>query len=208
MSQMYSIKQDSPAKQAWLWFIYYWLVFLVGTFIGQFIPPSIRFAISIVILILIIVSLFAKSAKMNGIITTLLALGLGIISYGMFMHYLASLGAPVFWGTIFMAIAAFAVMGFLGYFVIKDASGWHKFLFPMLISLIIASVVGIFIKATIFHIILTLFSLAIFLMYSIYDFNRMKLNRFEPKEMGFNLFINLLNLILDLLRLVGFISRD
>lgn len=208
MTDFYSIHGDSKVKSAWLWFIYYWLIFLVGTFIGQFIPPTLRFTISIGIFVLIIISLFVKSQKFGNIISSLLAAGLGIVSYGMFMHYLLQLGAQTFWSTIMMAIAAFTVMGLIGYFVVKDASQWNKFLFPMLIALIIASIVGIFIHATIFHIILTVFSLMIFLLYSIYDFNRMRLNNFEPREMGFNLFINLLNLIMDLLRLVGFLSRD
>ena len=42
-----------------------------------------------------------------------------------------------------------------------------------------------------------------FLLYTLYDFNRMKRGNFSPREMGFNLFINLLNIIKDVLRLAN-----
>ena len=33
----------------WLWFMYFWLIFGIGVFIGQFIPPGIRTILSVVL---------------------------------------------------------------------------------------------------------------------------------------------------------------
>lgn len=78
-----------------------------------------------------------------------------------------------------------------------------KYLFVTLIALIIASLIGIFIHNPIFHTVITVISLLLFLLYTLYDFNRMKRGQFSPREMGFNLFINLLNIIEDILRLAN-----
>ena len=59
-----------------------------------------------------------------------------------------------------------------------------------------------FIDNPIYHTVITVVGLILFLLYTLYDFNRMKGN-FSPREMGFNLFINLLNIIKDVLRLAN-----
>ena len=59
-----------------------------------------------------------------------------------------------------------------------------------------------FIDNPIYHTVITVVGLILFLLYTLYDFNRMKRN-FSPREMGFNLFINLLNIIKDVLRLAN-----
>ena len=58
-----------------------------------------------------------------------------------------------------------------------------------------------FIDNPIYHTVITVVGLILFLLYTLYDFNRM--GNFSPREMGFNLFINLLNIIKDVLRLAN-----
>ena len=76
-----------------------------------------------------------------------------------------------------------------------------KYLFVTLVALIIASLIGMFIQNPIFHTIITVVGLLLFLLYTLYDFNRMKRGQFSPREMGFNLFVNLLHIIKYVLRL-------
>ena len=59
-----------------------------------------------------------------------------------------------------------------------------------------------FIDNPIYHTVITVVGLILFLLYTLYDFNRMKRGIFHH-EMGFNLFINLLNIIKDVLRLAN-----
>ena len=59
-----------------------------------------------------------------------------------------------------------------------------------------------FIDNPIYHTVITVVGLILFLLYTLYDFNRMK-REFFTTEMGFNLFINLLNIIKDVLRLAN-----
>jgi len=76
-----------------------------------------------------------------------------------------------------------------------------------LVALVIASFIGIFLNNPIFHTIISVIGIGLFLLYTVYDFNRMKRGQFSPREMGFNLFINLLNIIMHILRLAS-ILRD
>lgn len=194
--------------KVWLWFFYFWVICGIGIFVGQFIPPGIRLIISVVLLVVILGSLLFKRGRRWGAITTnIYALAIGIISYGSFMYFFSDLGADLFFKNVMIAIAAFLAFGLIGFFVIKDASGMGKYLFVILIALIVASLVGLFIHNPIFHTILTVIGLGLFLMYTIYDFNRMRRGDFQPMEMGFNLFINLLNIILDVLRLASIINK-
>ncbi|MCD8897563.1 Bax inhibitor-1 family protein [Mammaliicoccus sciuri] len=197
----------SAIRKTWLYFLYYWIIFGVGTYVGQFVPPALHLPITIGLFVLIMISLFVKSSrKFGGLISNIYAFFIGVISYTAFMYYLGALGTQAFYGNITLAIGAFAAFGILGYFMIDDASGLGKYLFVTLIALIFASLLGIFIHNPIFHTVLSVIGIGLFLLYTVYDFNRMKLGNFSPREMGFNLFINLLNIIMHILRLASILK--
>lgn len=188
----------------WLWFMYFWLIFGIGVFIGQFIPPGIRTILSVVLLVVILASLLFKgNRKWNKFIMNFYAVAVGIVSYGAFSYYLSSLGVELFIKIVIMAIGAFVIFGIIGYFFIKDASSMGKYLFVILIALIVMSLISIFFHNSIFVTILAAVGLVLFLLYTLYDFNRMKRGAYEPMEMGFNLFMNLLNIIKDTLHLAN-----
>lgn len=147
--------------------------------------------------------IYKRARKYGLIISHIYAIIVGLLSYAMFTAYLQNLGAEVFYKNILLAIGAFIAFGIVGYFLINDASSMGKYLFVTLIALIIASLIGLFIHNPIFHTVITVISLLLFLLYTLYDFNRMKRGQFSPREMGFNLFINLLNIIEDILRLAN-----
>lgn len=191
-------------SKVWLWFLYFWIICGIGVFVGQFIPPSIRTILSVILIVVILGSLLFKgNRKWNTFIMHFYSFAVGIIAYGSFAYFLNDLGVTLFIKTVLMAIGAFIAFGLVGYFLINDASSIGKYLFVTLIALLIASLIGIFVHNTIFITILTVVGLLLFLLYTLYDFNRLKRGQFEPMEMGFNLFMNLLNIILDLLRLVS-----
>ncbi|WP_414054212.1 Bax inhibitor-1 family protein [Macrococcus equi] len=202
------LSHSSAVRNAWLYFIYFWIVFAAGTFLGQFVPPGLRLMVSVLIFALVFISLFAKASRKFGfLISNALAFALGIVSYTSFMYYLGVLGQTVFYQNVALAVVAFFAFGAVGYFVVGDASNLGRLLFPALIALVLASFLGIFIHIPMFHLVITIAGLAIFFLYTIYDFNRLKRGQFSAQEMGFNLFINLLNIIMDVLRLAS-ILRD
>lgn len=197
-------ESDRSYSKVWLFFMYYWLIFGIGCYFGQYLPMSWRRPLSLGLLVLILITLFVKRARKYGIVIShIYAIIVGLLSYALFTTYLQNLGPEVFYKNIILAISAFIVFGIIGFFLISDASSLGKYLFVTLIALIIASIIGFFIQNDLFHTIITVVSLLLFLLYTLYDFNRMKRGQFTPREMGFNLFINLLNIIKDILRLAN-----
>lgn len=167
-----------------------------------------RQPLSIGLLVLVLITTFVNRARKYGlIISHIYAIVIGLLSYATFTYYLQSLGTDVFYKNVILAIAAFIAFGLIGYFLIDNAAGMGKYLFVTFIALIVAILVGIFIHNSIFHTIITVVGLLLFLLYTIYDFNRMKRGHFKPREMGFNLFINLLNIIKDVLYLADRVRK-
>lgn len=203
-SQSEAKHQSHAYGKVWLFFIYYWIIFGIGFYFGQFVPMSRRKPLSIGLLVLLLATLFIKRARKYGlIISHIYAIVIGLLSYALFTTYLQNLGAEVFYKNILLAIGAFIAFGIIGYFLINDASSMGKYLFVTLIALIIACLIGIFIHNPVFHTIIIVISLLLFLLYTLYDFNRMKRGQFSAREMGFNLFINLLNVIQNIFSLAN-----
>ncbi|HAR6071356.1 TPA: hypothetical protein I1656_002432 [Staphylococcus pseudintermedius] len=105
------------------------------------------------------------------------------------------------------AVSGFVIFGILGYFWIKDASSLGKYLFVTLIALILASLVGWWIHSPVYYTMIAVVGLLLFLLYTLYDFNRMKRGQFSPRELGFNLFINLFHIIRYVLELARIMKR-
>lgn len=190
--------------KVWLFFVYYWIIFGIGCYFGQYLPMSWRQPLSFVLLGLVLITLIFNRARKYGlVISHIYAIILGLLSYATFTAYLQNLGPEVFYKNIILAISAFIVFGLIGFFVIGNAASMGKYLFVTLIALIVASLIGMFIQNPIFHTIITVVGLLLFLLYTLYDFNRMKRGQFSPREMGFNLFINLLHIIKYVLRLAN-----
>ncbi|GAA6816742.1 Bax inhibitor-1 family protein [Helicobacter pylori] len=202
----YNMKKNKDQAKAygkvWLFFVYYWIIFGIGCYFGQFLPMSWRKPLSIALLVLVLITLFTNRARKSGlVISHIYTVVVGLLAYATFTSYLQNLGEEVFYKNVILAIAAFIVFGLIGYFLIGDASSMGKYLFVTLIALVIAGIVGMFIHNPIFHTIITVVGLLLFLLYTLYDFNRMKRGKFSPREMGFNLFINLLHIIKYVLNL-------
>ncbi|UMT76256.1 Bax inhibitor-1 family protein [Staphylococcus roterodami] len=206
--QNQSKQQDHSISKVWLYFMYYWIIFGVGCYLGKFIPLSWRQPLSFGLLIIILATLIFNRARRFGlIISNIYAVGIGLLSYATFATYLQNLGPDIFYKNIALAVIAFIAFGIIGYFVVGDASSIGKYLFVTLIALIIASIIGIFLRNPIFYTVITVVSLLLFLLYTLYDFNRLKRGEYSPQEMGFNLFINLLNIIKDILYLANTFRR-
>lgn len=207
----YKSKHNTKARtygKVWLFFVYYWLIFGIGCYFGQYLPLEWRRPLSIVLLVLVLITvLFNRSRRYGIVISHIYAIVVGLLSYATFTAYLQNLGPEVFYKNVILAIAAFIAFGLIGYFLIGNAASMGKYLFVTLIALIVASLIGMFIQNPIFHTVITVVGLLLFLLYTLYDFNRMKRGHFSPREMGFNLFINLLHIIKYVLNLANRFKR-
>ena len=77
--------------------MYYWMIFGIGCYFGQYLPMSWRKPLSLGLLILILATLFIKRARKYGlVISHIYAIIVGLLSYALFTTYLQNLGAEVF----------------------------------------------------------------------------------------------------------------
>lgn len=183
------------------YFIMYWVLFGIGTFFGQFLPPNVATGISLFITVVMLATLIFRIGIPN-IFLPFIAFGLGITFYYYVLFFVTTEGLGYVLSVVIMAIVMFATAGVLGLFVIKNAMNWGKYLLIALIALIMMSLVSFFLPIAGMAEWLSMAGLLLFLLYTIYDFNRIRHDAYDPAEMGFALFINLLNIIKDLLYLV------
>lgn len=196
------VAEERSYGKVWLFFSYYWVIFGIACYLGQFIPHEWRKPLSIGLLILILINLVvAQSRKYGVVISHIYTIVIGLLSFATFSAYIQDFGTDLFLKNVLLAVSAFIAFGVIGFFVIKDASSMGKYLFVALIALVVGSLIGIVIHNPIFYTLITVSGLLLFLLYTLYDFNRMKQGHFSNREMGFNLFINLLNIIKFVLRL-------
>lgn len=107
----------------------------------------------------------------------------------------------------------FGIFALIGRFTKIDLSKLGTFLFMALIGIVICSIINIFLKSEGFDLGITIISLIVFIGYTAYDVQKIKLlqNSFESEDNlaicgALELYLDFINIFLDLLRLLA--SRD
>jgi len=114
----------------------------------------------------------------------------------------------------FITAATFAAMAFVGYTTKKDLSGIGKYLLMALIGLIIASIVNIFMKSSMFELIISYIGVAIFVGLTAYDSQKIKEMLMTQEDLSegsqkiallgaLTLYLDFINLFIYLLRIFG-----
>ncbi|MDM8327012.1 Bax inhibitor-1 family protein [Staphylococcus felis] len=200
--------QKKRHSQVWLYFMYYWMIFGVFVYLGQFLPIEWRKPLSIGLLVLILITMVVQRARFSGIIMShIYTIISGLLSYATLMYTIEDLGSNLLIQNVIIAVLGFIVFGFIGYFFIKDASNMGKYLFVTFIVLIVMSIISWFIHSPMLHTVIAIVGVLLFLLYTLYDFNRLKRGQFSPREMGFNLFLNLFRIIRYVLKLARMVKR-
>lgn len=187
----------------------------IGMMIGfAFIPASVAVFMPFVVVVLLIISFFVKLRKRkNGYSSYLslktvyffvLLMGIGI--YPSIAFYISDIGAAYVLLAFAITTIVFTLLAVYAYITKQDFSGLGGFLFVALISLILLNVAGIWIQTDIFHIGLSLAGILIFSAYVLHDISRMKHSGFSEEnvpEAVLDLFLDFLNIFLDILRLIS-----
>ena len=191
------------------------IIALIGMIIGfLFIPASVAVLMPFVVLVLLIISFFVKLRKRkNGFSSNLLLktvyffvflMGVGI--YPSIAFYVSDIGAEYVLLAFGITTIVFSVLAIYAYISKQNFSSLGGFLFIALIALILLNVAGIWIQTDIFHIGLSFAGILIFSGYVLYDISRMKDAAFtedDVPEAVLDLFLDFLNIFLDVLRLIS-----
>ncbi len=208
---------NNVLKKVYMWmFIGLLVTFITGYYVSinenivyKIYSTSLYWILSIIELVLVIV-LSARVGKMN--ITTSRIMFLiysfvtGLTFSSIFIAYELSSIIYVF----FIAALLFLVFSAIGYFTKLDLTKMGTFLLMALIGILICSVVNIFVGNGLFEIIISSISVLVFLGFTAYDVNKIKLlENYYPDENSLaiagalELYLDFINIFIDLLRLFG-----
>ncbi len=134
----------------------------------------------------------------------------GLTMAFIFLVYTASSIASTF----LITAGTFGAMSFYGYTTKKDLTSWGNILFMAVIGLIIASIVNIFLKSSMFNFIISCIGVLVFTGLTAYDTQKIKEmniigndgteeDRKEAISGALCLYLDFINLFLFLLRLLG-----
>jgi FtsH-binding integral membrane protein len=186
----------------------------IGTMLGVYIPPALFLPLVILELALLIGALFLRKRK--GISYSFLYLFTfisGMTTYPIVAHYLAIAGAS----TVIMAFgttaAVFSGLAIYASTTKRDLTFLGGMLFAALIALIAISIFNMFWPLSSAGMLAFSFvGVMVFSGYVLYDFNRMKQHGVTPEEiplMALNLYLDFLNLFVNILRILGILgSKD
>ncbi len=108
-----------------------------------------------------------------------------------------------------VAALLFGIFALIGNYTSIDLTKFGTFLIMMLFGIIICTLINIFLNNSTFDIIITIISLIVFLGYTAYDIQKVKLLEDEIEEDNLaiygalQLYLDFINILLDLLNLFG-----
>ena len=134
----------------------------------------------------------------------------GAMLSSVFLIYTTASIANVF----FITAGTFGVMAAYGYFTKKDLTSWGRILLMALIGIIIASVVNIFLRNSMFDLVISYIGVAIFVGLTAYDSQKIKEMMLQAPDASeqaqkiallgaLTLYLDFINLFLYLLRIFG-----
>ncbi len=191
---------------------------LLVTFITAYfsaVNVNIAYSISNMYLVLalielgLVIFLSARITKMSSttakIVFLLYSFVTGLTFASIFIYYEISSIILIFLITAIM----FAVFAAIGYITNLDLNKFGTYLLVGLISIIICSILNIFIGGNTFGIVLSVISIVIFLAYTAYDVQKIKnLEDYMDEDNlaifgALQLYLDFINIFIDLLRIFG-----
>lgn len=175
--------------------------------------PGVFFAILVVQLVLVVGISFLMSRLSSSVATVLFflyAVSMGLTTSVIFLAYQTSSIYVAF----FVSAGMFLVMALYGYFTHTDLSSIGNIVLMALIGLLIGALVNLFLKSTMFDIVLSALGVIIFTALTAYDTQRIKtVGRMmlaegqEPTKIAvfgaLTLYLDFINLFLYMLSLTG-----
>ncbi len=89
----------------------------------------------------------------------------------------------------------------------REFAGWAPYLFMGLIGVLIAAIVGLFVQAPLFQLVVSAATAIVFSGYLLYHVQQIKSGRGDPIGLAISLYIDILNVFWSLLRILSELTR-
>lgn len=194
-------------------FIMTLLIATIGMMLGQYVPEQLFIPLMVFELIILIAVVFLRRSGNFGYGFLFFFVFLtGVTIYPAIDHYVTFLGGNVVITIFFSTLVIFTILAVVGTLMKTDLMNLRGMLLATLVGLITVSLINIFFPlGTLGQWVITLVGILVFSIYTIYDFNQIQKRDFTKKDVPrvtLGIYLDFINLFLDLLRLVGLLSRD
>lgn len=188
-------------------------VALFGMSVGTIVPPALFLPLAILEILLLVGAFFLRKRKAVGYtflyVFTFLS---GVTTYPIVAYYLMTSGAQVVLGALASTFVVFLGMAVAGVKTKKDLSFLSGLLMTVLLALITLSIMNFFwpFSSTAMFV-YSIVGTVLFSLYVMYDFNQMKRMTITADMvplLALNLYLDFVNLFINLLRVIGFLSKD
>ncbi|WP_337019418.1 Bax inhibitor-1/YccA family protein [Oceanobacillus massiliensis] len=183
-----------------------------GIYFGQFVPQSFMLPLMILEVVMLITAAILRRRRKIGYSFLFLFVAVsGLTMYPAIYYYLSEVGAEIVLLAFILALIIFVLLGIFGWIIKKDLSFIGSILFIILIGLIAFSLFNFFVPQSDNTILLvTIISAVLFSVYIVYDFNQIKHRHLSEKDiprLALNLYLDFINLFMDLLRILSHFSQ-
>jgi len=173
--------------------------------------PAIMWILFAAELILIFTSrLWSRKRPINSILFMAFAFITGITIVPILALSLAEFGPEIIMKALLATTLTFGGTAIFGWTTQRNLSGLRGFLWVSLIGMIVVSIIGIFIPwGNNFEMIFSGFGVIVFSAFTMYDIQRIKtFPQMHPIEGALMLYLDIFNMFIYILRLMGALSRD
>ncbi|MEK7145610.1 MAG: Bax inhibitor-1/YccA family protein [Patescibacteria group bacterium] len=189
--------------------VYVGFHYLLATFVAN---PLIMYGLFAVELLLIIFSrAWSKTVPLNYFLFALFTFLSGVTVVPLIASFAAEFGSfDIIYRALFSTTVMFIAMALLGYSIKKPLVGFSGFLLSALIGLVVVSIIGIFLPwGNTGEMIFAGAGVLIFSGYAMVDVNNLRhYPEDEYIQAAIQLYLDIFNLFIFILRLTGAVSRD
>ncbi|PLT28231.1 Bax inhibitor-1/YccA family protein [Peribacillus deserti] len=213
MQEVISVGRRSLFQKVITVFIVTLLLATAGLYAGQFVPGALMLPLMVAEVIMLISAFWLRKRKAVGYaFVYAFAVISGVTTYPIVSYYISQSGAQIVLYAFGMTLGIFTVFGLIGARTKKDLGFLGSFLMVAVLALIFIGIFSIFSPLNDGG--LLAFSgigSIVFSLFILYDFNQMK-HRGISEEMvpllALSLYLDFLNLFINLLRFLGILSKD
>lgn len=210
-----SLENNSFYSKVMAWLALSFSVAAVGVFlIGPLVPPAFILPLSIVAIVALIAAGFSRKAmKLSGLFSVVIPLILGITLYPTLNYYISSGMGNVIGLAAGGTAIIFGAMAILGWTSKKSLNKWAPKLFMIVIALIALSLLNtLFFKLSILSLLISMVVVVVFAIYTFIDIqairDRTPGNGVPASFYALNIFLDIYNIFVSLLNILGFVSRN
>ena len=186
---------------------------LSALFIGPLVPPAMVLPISIAVLVGLMVASFVRNLlyKFADLFAIVVPAALGPVIYAVVAQYTSAGMGSVVINALLGTAMIFCIMAAIGWTSKKNFMSMGKYLFAIVLGLIAFSLLNIFLlKSAMISFVISIGVLIIFSHYIMYDLQAVKTRAFGDKASiyALNIFLDIYNIFISLLQILGFLSKD